>query len=117
MIGIILAISFILFLADYLTHISMCKNQDLPYGYGTFKDFIREFNKYNNWIVKSYEGSFFSGQEKNIDEWLKYRIHADTITFDGKTMILYPISYFKFKIWSRKKWKEMKGIKRISWRN
>jgi len=90
----------------------VCKDQDLPYGYGSFKDFIREFNKYNNWIVKSYKGSFFS--EGN--DWERYYINADVIKFDGKVMILYPISYFKFKIWSKKKWKEMKGIKRISWR-
>lgn len=110
-IGAILTGSIAIFLIGYLTHISMCKDQDLPYGYGTFKDFIREFNKYNNWIIKSYEGSFFS----EGDDWEKYCIHADIIMFDGKIMILYPISYFKFKVWSKKKWKQMKGIKKISW--
>ncbi|BDR74246.1 hypothetical protein K144316041_p20850 (plasmid) [Clostridium tetani] len=115
-IGTILTVLIVVFLIDYLTHISLCKDQDLPYGYGTFKDFIREFNKYNNWTVKSYEGSFFSGQEKNIDEWPRYRIHNSIIMFDGKIMILYPISYFKFKVWGKKKWKQMKGIKKISWR-
>ena len=105
----------------YSTHIIICRDQDLPYGYGTFKDFIREFNKYNNWKIESYnnwkiesyKGSFFG----KGDDWERYYIHAGIIIFDGKTMILYPISYFKFKIWSKKKWKEMKGIKKISWKN
>lgn len=96
----------------YSTHILICKDQDLSYGYGMFKDFIREFNKYNNWTVESYKGSFFG----EGDDWERYYIHASIIKFDGQVMILYPISYFKFEIWSLKKWKEMKGIKKISWR-
>ena len=106
----ILTVPITIFLIDYLTHISSCKDEDLPYGYGSFKDFIREFNKYNNWITNSHRGDFFS------EDYEKYYICANIIIFDGKVMILYPISYFKFEIWNLKKWKEMKGIKRISWR-
>jgi hypothetical protein len=67
---------------------SMTKSEYHRCGYGNFKKYKREFNKYNNWTTNSlFPNSLFGGGD--FDERLNYYLHASIIKFDGKGMVLW----------------------------
>jgi hypothetical protein len=78
---------------------------------GNFDQFLKQFYAYDNWYVQNhFKGSFF---DNNKNLFFNYYIHADIIKFDGKCMILDPISWLRFVFWRDKKWKEMS--KKVIW--
>lgn len=104
---------YTLILGDWNIHISQNKHQRKPYGWGNYKQFVREFEKYDGWVADSHwRKSFFPEKYSNYE---KYYIHADIIIFDGKCMNLYPLSYYRVQMYLKKKWIEMSGIKKIKW--
>lgn len=98
MITIVILISIVIsytlaFNTDYHTHKNMVKKNTEVYGYGTFDDFLREFNKFKNWERDSNFPKSYFGKG---DDYYRYKIHANIIMFDGEGMILKRRSYHKF---------------------
>lgn len=90
----------------------MVKDKDVPFGYGTFKDFMREYNAYKGWSRDyNFRSSHFSEGDRNNDKWY---IHANIILFDGKGMILYPWSYIAFMYWLSKN-KLNRKFNKVNW--
>ena len=88
-------VCILMFLVSYSVHRSQVLDEGVGWGYGNFEDFIREFNKRQWEKDGTYKKSFFGvGDRHGLDH-----IHASIIKFDGKGMILDPISYLFFKIW------------------
>lgn len=99
LVGAFLAGLIILFI-DYDTHIEMNKKEHLPYDFVIFDRFIEEFNKYKDNVDLEYNklyNSWFLERPKRI-----VYIHAGIIIFNNKCMILYPISFLRFKLWEYK---------------
>lgn len=80
-------------LAFWLAHVDMTMERTINYRYGTYKDFIREYKKYNWEMSKHSKNSYIE-----IKDTYRTKIDASIIMFDGKGMILYPISYIRFSI-------------------
>lgn len=90
-------------------HISMTKSDNDINGWGNFNSFFKEYKKYDKWkIKKRWKYSFF-GEESN------YKIHADIIKFNNCGMLLDPISFIQFKIWSREEWMKLNPKKIKIW--
>lgn len=109
-ISIILAINWIV---DWTTHISMCLDEQCLWGWGNFEKFIDQYGMHNGWYIdRFWPKSIFS---RSGNDWY---IHASIIKFNGKCMILGPLSWVLFKIWLKRQTDMMKGdevIRRISW--
>lgn len=84
---------------NWFTHITMNQHHGKPYDWCTFKTFMREFNKYKNDPRLEFSKCF----KDSIFLYDNYRrivyLHASIIEFDGKCMILYPLSYIRYCIW------------------
>lgn len=82
--GVFLIVSCI----SWGTHISMVRDQKIPYGYAGYKDFVREFCASGLLPDKrGFKGSMFS--EDRADKY-----HASIIQFDYRGMIIRnPIEY------------------------
>jgi competence protein ComGC len=92
----ILILTILIFLiVHWIVHISMVKNEGCKYGWGTFKRFKKEFDKYE-WNNHGYSSSLFNYCEGGY-------IHADIYKFNNKGMIMRdPFSYLLSKIYIRK---------------
>lgn len=108
---VLVSIFFTIWLIYWSVHISQNKSERCPYGWGNFTKFLKQFNKYDKWITKGWSTSLFG----KGDDYYKYYIHADIIKFNGKCMILDPVSYLKFKLFMKNICKEINGIKKIKW--
>lgn len=104
---ILLFILIVFFLAGIVvlfiswdTHIEMNKKEHLPYDFVTFDRFIEEFNKYKDNVDLKYDKIFNSWFLEKSERTVY--IHADIIIFNNKCMILYPISFLRFKLWEYK---------------
>lgn len=84
------------------THIEMNKEENLPYDYVTFKTFMREFEKYKDdsrlRIDPSYNSIFL---DRSIGDYILY-LHVGIVKINNKCMILYPLSYLRYKRWIKK---------------
>lgn len=105
---------------SWTVHLSQNKDQHKPYGWGTYKQFMREFEKYGKWTIDNVnENSFFgeivSPEYRTRDS--KYYIHAGIIQFDNRCMNLYPLSYFRVRCFLKKEWKKRYWVNRtkIKW--
>jgi hypothetical protein len=85
-------------LVPWMTHIEMVHKYTDKNANGNFEQFLREFNS-RSWERKDRWRQSYFGIEA---EYYTNEIHADVIKFDEVGMILDPISYFRFKIWSQK---------------
>lgn len=113
---ILLFVIIITFILSWAAHISANKDMKIPYGWGSFKDFLREYYKYKNWYTESVlKGSFFSKDSYTLNFEYSYYIHAGVIIFEGKCMNLYPWSYIMFLFWRNKEWKNRMGISKVIW--
>lgn len=73
-------------LIEWSVHISMTKEDSKKYGWGNYKKFIREFNKYN-WDDKGWN----IGKPHNPSFWdreNKCKLHADIIKFNDIGMVI-----------------------------
>lgn len=102
---IVLFIGFVFYLASYLTHIQMNKNEKLPYDFVHFGTFIREFDRYKYVPTLQYNKEYKSIFLRQNDKRIIY-LHASIVKFNDKCMIFYPISWIKYCIWMRKNFKE-----------
>ncbi|MGM0409113.1 MAG: hypothetical protein ACQEQF_00005 [Bacillota bacterium] len=97
----LIAASIILIILDWLTHISMVRNNTEKYGWSNFNKFKEKFEEYN---MIEYEDELFNGSyiryKNRYEDFCK--VHADIIMFDNKGMILGFISYIKFKLFIMK---------------
>lgn len=115
---VLVFIALIPFMSDYLSHIGMNKDQNLPYDWCDFKTFLGEFYKrydpknleYNT----NYKSIFLETWDNESHCYIhKIHLHASIIKFDNdKCMILYPWSYFKYCRWLKnyEKSKRSKGL-------
>jgi len=89
----------VIFWVSYSVHRGMVKMETPDkYANGNFSQFISEFAN-RSWERKDgWRQSYFGIG----NEYYTNKIHADIIKFSGVGMILDPISYFRFKIWSYK---------------
>lgn len=98
------------------THVEMTKKHCKANGYymGTFKDFLKEFSN-REWVKdQEYENSFFN---KNDHYDKDNKIHASMIIFDGKYMLLYPISYIRFYFFRKKYSQKTRVNSNGKWKN
>lgn len=76
------------FRIDWETHIEMTEKQGVDYGWGSFADFKREFDKYE-WDSRGWKESGWD-RENNSE------FHASIVVFNGKGMLLKsPIDWYK----------------------
>lgn len=131
--------ALIIFIINYSVHISMIKNEHINYDYADFKTFINEFNKSLEGECKIYNSGFRDSIfvdrykydtthvinekeelipcKKVLDKHQTAYLHADIIKFVDKGMILYPLSYIRYRLWKKKfireninKTKRVKGL-------
>lgn len=85
-------------------HISMVKCETSNWGWGSIKNFKKEFNKYTNWSNEDWGGHSLWDRKSNC------KIHADIVLFNGIGMIMRtPIDYLLMHLFLRCKIKELKG--------
>jgi len=103
--ALVIALTIVYSVACYSAHIHMILREDKPYDFVGFKTFIFEFNRYKKDHKISYdkEVNGIFGEDRD-DLYLC----ASIIRFNNKCMILYPISFFKYCLWTRKVLKESK---------
>jgi hypothetical protein len=109
-------IGFIILLATYLSHISMNKEEGVPYGWGTYKQFLKLYNKYT-WVAnENFRWSLFSKERINYWENTGY-LHASIFKFNNKCFIFYnPISYFRAVLLIRNEAIKQLGLKeKVNW--
>lgn len=97
-----LGVFLVIWMVEWGVHVSMNKDEKLPYDFVTFKTFMKEFEKYKNdpRLQKyKYGGKsiFLEGVEGNI-----VYLHASIVKFNGQCMIFYPIDYIKYCLWMKK---------------
>lgn len=109
---IILFIYFVLNLASYITHIQMNIQENLPYDFVHFRTFIQEFNKYQYSPSIEYNKNYKSIFIRNDGTNILY-LHASIVKFRDKCMIFYPISWIKYSLWLKKKFKKRKNGNRV----
>ena len=81
---------------DWKHHVKATKKQvkkdDCYYDYTTFKTFLRYYNN------TKYEIEYYNiGNYENPNQIMM--INKDVIRFDNNYMILYPISYYRYRKW------------------
>lgn len=107
MIILILAVLLIIKIIDYEVYVSNnlseANNKQCEYDFASIKKYEKIISSLN---LQSY--TFYSEP--------KYVINESHIIFDGKMMILYPISYFKFVRRVLKRNRKRKRIKGL-WKN
>lgn len=90
---LLLALSILMpvvFLAFWITHLMQVNTFSRISGWGSFKDFKREYYSRKWGRDPSYRFSHFCGSSE---------IHSSIIRFDGVGMKLNIISYIRFSIW------------------
>lgn len=100
----IISVFMFSFLPLYLTHISMNTQKKYPFGFATFSQFLVEWNKKKddpNLEIKKNYAAIYGGDSFRSYSSKKLYIWAGIIRFDGKCMILDPISWVIFSIWLR----------------
>lgn len=110
---LILVVSWIaIWLVTWTVHISMNKDQNVPYDFVTFDTFLDVYKFYGNHPklnITDY-GSIFLYDD--YDQILY--LHAEIVKINNKCMIFYPISYLKYKMWlhniTKKKSNRIKGL-------
>ena len=97
--GLIIAtiiIGMIFVTTSHSVHRSMVINNCDVWDYGTFDEFVREYEKYEWETHGSFENSLFV--KDYYSSKVKTRIHADIINFEGKGMVMSNIiNYYKMK--------------------
>lgn len=81
-------------------HIEMVKENCKKWKWGSFKDFMKEFNKIEWKRDNYYPCSFFGPQNSFFSH--QSQIHASIIKFNDMGMILYPWSFLRFQFFLRK---------------
>lgn len=85
----------IVFWISWSVHRDMVKCHCIQWDYGDFETFLNEFEE-TKWENQD-------RQPKSMFDYnTKSQIHASIIQFRGKGMVLYPWSWFRFKIFERK---------------
>lgn len=104
--GFALAMAFIFFCISWTVHRDMVKTTCKQWDYADFNAFVIEFEE-TEWEKQVRDNeSLFNRNEQS-------QIHASIIKFRGKGMVLYPWSWFRFKLFERKhvyKQTRVKGI-------
>lgn len=111
--GFILIVIFILFvlilmlmLIDWLSHMTMTKDNCKVYGWGNYEKFVKEFNKYN-WNNKGWNSSIPLYEPSFWDENNNSKLHANIIQFNKIGMLINnPIDLVRVKLFLRKYYKE-----------
>lgn len=97
-----LALIWFVYLGYWAIHVSMNKDEKLPYDFVTFKTFLKEFEKYkDDTDLQKYEHDGKSIFLMRDREYIVY-LHANIVKFNGKCMIFYPIDYIKYCLWMKK---------------
>lgn len=109
---LILGISYNI--ADYMSHVTMNKNENLPYDYVNFNTFINEFAKYKDDPRIKYGDKSIFLKDENYNRII--HLHANIVEFNGKCMIFNPFSWFKYRSWVKKQCKNKNRIKGL-WDN
>jgi hypothetical protein len=93
---------------SWLVHKNCVVNTTVKHGKGSFKQFIREFNKYN-WKYDGKEDALFDNDNKCI-------VFKDVLLFNDTGMIMVnPLEFWKVKRYV-KKYKYKEGFKeKINW--
>lgn len=93
--GIAFCIAIItIFIASYLTHISMVRDNTERWAFGSFRDFKKAFDLISNWERNERFPNSFFVYDNNYNHIS--RIHASIIMFNNAGMILYPLSWIRF---------------------
>lgn len=84
-------------------HLSMTKEQRVPYDIVTFDRFLEEFNKYKDDERLEYNKKYnsFVLYGKNLEKILDIDIHASIIMFNNKCMIIRYRDWHKFVKWEK----------------
>jgi len=83
------------FISTWQLHKYMVKTHCKHYRYGSFSDFINEFNKVN-WVVKfPFHNSLFEDIDPLTSLTSRTLIHLEVIEFNNVGLILNPIDYYR----------------------
>jgi len=96
---VLLFIVGMLFFIFWLTHLDMVKIRSESYGFGSFKKFKEQFQKYQWKPQERFQTSLFGTNHSCSCET---KIHASIIKFEGVGMLLYPWDYFRVVMFVRK---------------
>ena len=99
MIIIFTIIAILSFTISWLVHVEMNKETQNPFGYGSFGDFLCEIEKIKSHPLLEVKEKYAAIFERNGCRTLY--LWASIIEFDRKRMILSPIGWAKFLVWSR----------------
>lgn len=93
--------------------LTMDNEHVISWGWGTWKDFWREYTKRQWTRSKEFRYSHFAEDNDSIVD--EAYIHAGIIRFGNRGMILYPWSYVLFLLWMLKNREQTKRKTRINW--
>jgi len=98
--GIGILLTWLIYLIlDWAIHRSMTLWDCNSYGYGSFKNFMDQYNSME-WKRDSIWPKSHFNYELIKDEGHKGHIHASIVTFYGKGMILkFPFAFMKYRSW------------------
>jgi len=114
----ILLIGITAYLINWNIHRIMCKGEHLPYGYATFKQFTKEFNKckgklkHEEYFNKSIFIEVINEKNSLVNECY---IHAGIIKFNDKCMIIKPHEHWKFLLWKYQFLKSINQKEKVDW--
>lgn len=121
MIGIyiILGVILIVIFCSYLIHILMSLDSSYNKGWATLKDFIYQFNKYDDWKCdKDYRNSIHTITRLCDSYEYAGHLHASMIRFNDHIMIMKnPYEWLKFVIWNTRYYNKHSSskIQKIDW--
>ena len=106
--GLIIAtiiIGMIFVTTPHPVHKSIVINNCDFWDYGTFDEFVREYEKYEWETYGGYENSLFV--KDYYSNKAKTRIHANIINFEGKGMVMNNIiNYYRMKLFVRREYRK-----------
>jgi hypothetical protein len=121
MIGIyiILGVALIYILSSYLIHILMSLDSSYNKGWATFKDFMYQFNKYDDWKCDETERNRIYTITRLLDSYDSAgNLHASMIRINDHIMIMKnPYEWLKFVIWNTRYYNKHTSptIQKIDW--
>ncbi len=115
--GILLAVlfvfGFLIFIAFWFGRIKMTTEYTNKYGWGSFNKFKKEYNKCK-WSIDANYNCFYHAKSR-FDYPSDSELHASIIKFNGKGMLLDPISMLRASSYMRKFEPPKQKKEKIKW--
>jgi len=99
-------------------YLSGAKPLSEKYGWATFKTFLGEYKKYNDWDIAS-DSIKFTRKSTNVHLFItdqyQSKITPEEIYFGDQYMLFGPFSYLCFYVWCKAELKRLNITRKIKW--